>query len=59
MQSYMSLIVTPGKYLTLTILSLFNILLSSMPENIESPTMRVVFPEADLRLLQHPRWSAL
>ena len=55
----MSLIVAPGTYLTLTILFLFNILLSSMPENIESRTMRVVFPEADLRLLQHPRWSAL
>ena len=39
----MPLIVAPGKFLTLTFLSFFEILLSSMPDNIESPTIRVVF----------------
>ena len=40
---YMSSIVAPGKFLTLTFLSYFEILFSSKPDNIESPTMRVVF----------------
>ena len=39
----MSSIVAPVMFLTLTFLSLFEILLSSMPDNIESPTIRVVF----------------
>ena len=37
------IIVAPGKFLTLTFLSLFEILLSSTPDNTESRTMRVVF----------------
>ena len=42
-QSYMSSIAAPGKFLTLTFPSLFNILLSLMPYIIKSPAMTVVF----------------
>ena len=39
----MSSIRAPKKFLTLTFLSLFENLLSSVPDNIESPTIKVVF----------------
>ena len=42
-QSYVSSIVAPGKFLILTVLSLLEIPLSSMQGNTESPTIRGVF----------------